>query len=143
VVTPPPDETTPPDPDPPLRADPEDPTRPPAALHSDLREVKTRPERAFNIGATLGLVLATATFIFLVQNRQSTRFDWLWFDFSLPLWVALVGALVTGAVLVVTGFAVHRRRVRRMARRDQAAARLEDALPGDPPAPRGWRPLRS
>lgn len=103
--------------------------------------MRTRPERAFNVGATLGLVLATATFVFLVQNRRSTRFDWLWFDFTLPLWVALVGALVVGALLVVAGLAVHRRRRRRIGRRARAAARLEDALPGEP-APRGWRPLR-
>jgi len=122
-----------------------DPTRPPAALATDLREVRTRPERAFNMGAVLGLMLATATFIFLVQNRGSTRFHWLWFDFHLPLWIALVAALVTGAVLVVSAFAVHRRRRRRIARREQAASRLEDALVGEPPttrpSPRG--PMQS
>jgi uncharacterized integral membrane protein len=133
-----PDQRPPADPD--GRAEPGgDPTRPPAALATDLREVRTRPERAFNAGAALGLVLATATFVFLVQNRQSTEFDWLWFDFTLPLWVALVGALVTGALLVLTALAVHRRRRRRIARREQAASRLEDALVGEPPASRRRR----
>ena len=126
--------------DPPARTEPvEDPTRPPAALATDLREVRTRPERAFNAGAALGLLLATATFIFLVQNRGSTEFDWLWFDFTLPLWVALVGALVTGALLVVTALAVHARRRHRIARREQAASRLEDALVGEQPARRRRR----
>jgi len=120
VVTLPPDETT---------------------LHGDLREMRSRPERAFNLGAALGLALATAVFVFLVQNRRPTRFAWLWFDFTLPLWVALVGALVAGALLVVAALAVHRRRRRRIARRADAAARLEDALPGGPAAG-GWRPLR-
>ena len=139
-MTLPPEETPPQPPAPAPAAD--DPDRPPAALHSDLREVRSRPERAFNAGAAIGLALATATFIFLVQNRRSTRFDWLWFDFTLPLWVALVGALVVGALFVVAGLAVHRRRVRRIARREQAAARLSDALPGEAPRTRGWRPLR-
>jgi uncharacterized integral membrane protein len=107
---------------------PDDPNRPPAALATDLRSVRSRPERAFNVGVAVGLVLATATFIFLVQNRQATQFDWLWFDFTLPLWVALVGALGVGALLVVTGVLVHGRRRRRITRREQAAARLEDAI---------------
>ena len=114
---------------------PDDPARPPAALASDLREVRTRPERAFNAGAVLGLVLATAAFIFLVQNGQPTDFDWLWFDFTLPLWIALLGALVVGALLVVAALAVHHRRRRRIARREQAAARLEDALTAERPPP--------
>ena len=118
----------------PPRAD--DAARPPAALATDLREVRTRPERAFNAGAVLGLSLATAAFIFLVQNAQPTEFDWLWFDFTLPLWIALLGALVVGALLVVAALAVHQRRRRRIARREQAAARLEDALTGERP-PRG------
>lgn len=119
-----------------------DPDRPPAALADDLRQVRSRPERAFNVGAALGLTLATATFIFLVQNRQATDFDWLWFDFTLPLWIALAAALVTGALLVVTALAVHARRTRRIARRDQAAARLEDALVGEQPASEPAAPRR-
>ena len=104
------------------------------ALAKDLREVRTRPERAFNLGAVLGLTLAVATFIFLVQNSGRTDFEWLWFDFELPLWMALLGALVVGAVLVLTGLAVHRRRRRRIGRRERAAGRLEEALTGDQPA---------
>jgi len=113
----------------------DDRARPPAALASDLREVRTRPERAFNVGAALGLGLATASFIFLVQNGQPTAFDWLWLDFTLPLWIALLGALVVGALLVVTALAVHARRRRRIARREQAAARLEDAITAEPAVP--------
>jgi uncharacterized integral membrane protein len=101
------------------------------ALAKDLRDVRSKPERAFNIGAALGLTLAVATFIFLVQNNGPTDFEWLWFDFELPLWAALVGALVTGALLILTALAVHRRRRRRIGRRDRAAGRLEQALVGD------------
>ena len=102
-----------------------------ATLAEDLREVKSKPERAFNLGAALGLTLAVATFVFLVQNSGPTDFEWLWFDFELPLWAALVGALVTGALLVLTALAVHRRRRKRIGRRDRAAGRLEQALVGD------------
>ena len=103
--------------------------------------MRTRPERAFNIGAALGLALATAAFIFLLQNGQETEFDWLWFDFRMPLWIALAGALVVGALLVVAAWAVHRRRRRRIARREQAASRLEDALVGERPARRPRGPM--
>jgi uncharacterized integral membrane protein len=125
-----------------IPAEPTDPTRPPESLATDLREVRTRPERAFNLGAALGLLLATATFIFLLQNGQETQFDWLWFDFTMPLWIALAGALVTGALLMVTAWAVHRRRRRRIARREQAASRLEDAIAGERPARRPRGPMQ-
>lgn len=117
-----------------VSASPDDPNRPPEALKTDLRFVRSRPERAFNIGVALGLLLATGTFIFLVQNRRATHFQWLWIHFTLPLWVALVGALVVGAALVVIALAVHALRRRRITRREQAAARLEDAIvPPEPP----------
>lgn len=102
-------------------------------LSADLREVRTKPERAFNLGAVLGLTLAVATFIFLVQNSGRTEFEWLWFDFTLPLWIALVGALVTGALLVLTALAVRARRRRRIGRRERAAGRLEQAIASEPP----------
>jgi hypothetical protein len=35
-----------------------------------------RPERAFNVGATLGILVTVAAVIFVLQNRQSTGFDW-------------------------------------------------------------------
>jgi uncharacterized integral membrane protein len=111
-----------------------------ADLSADLREVRTRPERAFNLGAALGLTLAVATFIFLVQNGGRTEFEWLWFDFTLPLWIALVGALVTGALLVLTVLAVRARRRRRIGRRERAAGRLEQAIASEPP--RGTPPPR-
>jgi uncharacterized integral membrane protein len=102
-------------------------------LSADLHEVRTRPERAFNLGAALGLTLAVATFIFLVQNNGRTEFEWLWFDFTLPLWIALVGSLVTGALLILTALAVHARRRRRIGRRERAAGRLEEAIASEPP----------
>jgi uncharacterized integral membrane protein len=99
------------------------------ALAQDLAEVQRgRPERAFNVGVLLGVLLAVAAIVFIVQNAQSTEFDWLWLDFELPLWTALVGAMAVGVILVVVVFAVHERRQRRISRRQDAASRLRRAI---------------
>ena len=105
------------------------------ALTHDLDEVERgRPERAFNVGATLGILVTVAAVVFVLQNRQSTGFDWLWFDFELPLWTALLGAVGVGVVLVMTILAVHARRQRRIGRRRDAAGRLRRALGRDRPS---------
>jgi uncharacterized integral membrane protein len=99
------------------------------SLAHDVDEVERgRPERAFNFGATLGVVVTVAALIFVLQNRQSTTFDWLWLDFELPLWIALLGAVGVGVVLVLTILAVHARRRRRIRRRRDAAGRLRQAV---------------
>src|SRR5918995_1728324 len=75
----------------------------------------------------LGILVTVAAVIFVLQNRQSTSFDWLWLDFDLPLWTALLGAVGVGIVLVMTILAVHARRQRRIGRRRDAAGRLRPA----------------
>jgi uncharacterized integral membrane protein len=109
------------------------------SLERDVDEVERgRPERAFNVGVTVGIVVTVAAVIFVLQNRQSTRFDWLWLDFELPLWIALLGAVGVGVVLVLTILAVHARRRRRVRRRRDAAGRLRRAVARDrPPAGAG------
>jgi uncharacterized integral membrane protein len=109
-----------------------------SSLTHDVDEVERgRPERAFNIGAALGMLVTVAAAIFVLQNRQSTTFDWLWLDFELPLWTALVGAVGVGIVLVLTILAVHARRRRRVRRRRDAAGRLRRAVA------RGRRPAET
>jgi uncharacterized integral membrane protein len=123
---------TPPAPPPPSAA--ERPAQP--SLAGDLAEVQRgRPDRAFNLGLVLGIVVTVAAAVFVVQNNQSTHFDWLWFDFELPLWTALLGAMAVGVLLLVIGFVVHERRQRRIGRRQDAAGRLRRALgpAGEPP----------
>jgi uncharacterized integral membrane protein len=110
-----------------------------ASLERDVDEVERgRPERAFNVGVTVGILVTVAAVIFVLQNRQSTTFDWLWLDFELPLWIALLGAVGVGVVLVLTILAVHARRRRRIRRRRDAAGRLRRAVArGRPPADPG------
>jgi uncharacterized integral membrane protein len=131
---------------------PSEPSAPPAApaepdvdvgagpegrsLRSDLHEVAgARPERAFNVGAVLGIVLTVAAVVFVVQNSGATDFEFLWFDFSLPLWTVLVGTLAVGVLLTLAAFGLHRRRRRRIGRREEATGRLERALTTDDPDP--------
>jgi uncharacterized integral membrane protein len=121
------------------RAEPVEPAAPTrsGSLRTDLDEVaRARPERSFNVGAAVGTVLAVAAVVFVVQNSHATDFEWLWFDFSLPLWTVLVGSLVLGALAAVAGFAIHRRRRRRIERRREATGRLREALPEEPARPR-------
>jgi uncharacterized integral membrane protein len=106
------------------------------SLARDVDEVERgRPERAFNIGVTIGIVVTVAAVIFVLQNRGSTTFDWLWLEFELPLWIALLGAVGVGVVLVLTILAVHARRRRRIRRRRDAAGRLRRAVARDRPPP--------
>lgn len=99
------------------------------SLERDVDEVERgRPERAFDVGVTVGIVVTVAAVIFVLQNRRSTTFDWLWLDFELPLWIALLGAAGVGVVLVLTILAVHARRRRRIRRRRDAAGRLRRAV---------------
>jgi uncharacterized integral membrane protein len=109
------------------------------SLERDVDEVERgSPERAFDVGVTVGIVVTVAAVIFVLQNRQSTTFDWLWLDFELPLWIALLGAVGVGVVLVLTILAIHARRRRRVRRRRDAAGRLRRAVARDrPPAGAG------
>lgn len=114
-----------------------------STLVGDLQEVeRAKPERAFNVGMVLGVLVAMAAAVFIVQNSQSAGFDWLWFDFSMPLWAALVGAIAVGVILTATALAVHHRRRRRIGRRTEATDRLRRFLSrnrGSEQAPSGRR----
>jgi uncharacterized integral membrane protein len=109
-------------------------------LERDVDEVERgSPERAFDVGVTVGILVTVAAVIFVLQNRQSTTFDWLWLDFELPLWIALLGAVGVGVVLVLTILAVHARRRRRIRRRREAAGRLRSAVARARPPPETHR----
>ena len=107
----------------------EQPPRGDTALAGDLDVVQRgRPERAFNVGITVGVIATVAAVIFMVQNGQSTQFDWLWFDFELPLWTVLIGGIALGVALLAAVLLVHWYRQRRIERRRRAGGRLRRAL---------------
>jgi uncharacterized integral membrane protein len=54
--------------------------------------------------------------IFIVQNTEDVRFDFLWLNFTWPLWLYTIVVAVFGA-LVWFGLGVMRRHRRRKARR--------------------------
>lgn len=59
-------------------------------------------------------IIAIAALIFVFQNTESVTFDYLWFDFSAPLWIMLIVFAAVGAVVF---WGAARRRARR-AKRD-------------------------
>jgi uncharacterized integral membrane protein len=111
----------------------EQPPRSDTALAADLDVVQRgRPERAFNIGVTVGVIATVAAVFFMIQNGQSTQFDWRWFNFDLPLWTVLIGGIAIGAVLLAAVLLVRRHRQHRIERRQQAGGRLRRALGAGP-----------
>lgn len=65
----------------------------------------TEQVRRFGPPAVIGL----AALLFVLQNTNSTRFEFLWFDFDMPLWVMLVLFAGVGAI-VLYGVQVRRRK---------------------------------
>lgn len=66
------------------------------------------------IGAGSGIA---ALVIFMLQNWQSTQVNFLWFDFTWPLWLVILFSAAFGA-LIWFGLGVLRRHRRRKARRE-------------------------
>ncbi len=52
-------------------------------------------------------IIAIVALLFIVQNTESARFDFLWFDFNWPLWAMLLVFMAIGA-LAASGIS-HRR----------------------------------
>ncbi len=64
------------------------------------------------------LVLAAVLLIFIFQNTQDVKVDWLIFDATSPLWLLLLVTAIAGALLAeVAGWLLRRRRDRREGRR--------------------------
>lgn len=59
------------------------------------------------------VLLAIAALLFVVQNTESVRFNFLWFEFRWPLWIMLVVFMAVG---VVVFYGVARRRRARKSR---------------------------
>lgn len=65
----------------------------------------------------IGGILAAALVAFIVQNTETISFDWLFWSFKMPLWLALV---ITALLSFLIGqlALMWRRHRRRKARRD-------------------------
>jgi len=68
-------------------------------------------------GAIASLGGIAVLVIFIVQNTEDVRFDFLWITFTWPLWLYTILVALVGA-LVWFGLGVMRRHNRRKERRD-------------------------
>jgi len=68
-------------------------------------------------GAIASLIGVAVLVIFVVQNTEDVRFDFLFLDFTWPLWLYTIMVALFGA-LVWFGLGVMRRHQRRKERRD-------------------------
>jgi uncharacterized integral membrane protein len=67
-------------------------------------------------GAIASLSGLGVLLIFIIQNTEDVHFDFLWIDFTWPMWVYTIVVALFGA-LVWFGFGVVRRHRRREERR--------------------------
>ena len=67
-------------------------------------------------GAIASLSGLAVLVIFIVQNTEDVRFDFLWLHFTWPLWLYTIVVALVGA-LVWFGLGVMRRHARRKERR--------------------------
>jgi uncharacterized integral membrane protein len=81
-----------------------------------------RPGRSLGAGLIASLVGGGLLLVFIVQNRNDVRFDFLWWGFTWPLWLYTIVTAALGAFVWI-GLGVLRRHRRRVARR---ADRRED-----------------
>jgi uncharacterized integral membrane protein len=68
-------------------------------------------------GAIATLVGVAVLVVFVVQNTEDVRFDFLWLNFTWPLWLYTIVVAMFGA-LIWFGLGVMRRHRRRKERRE-------------------------
>ncbi len=82
----------------------------------DLDTDATESKAGIGAGAIASLTGLGVLLIFILQNRQSITLQFLFWDFTWPVWLYTIVVAVFGA-LVWLGLGVMRRRRRRKARR--------------------------
>ena len=70
-----------------------------------------------SLGAIASLGGIAVLVVFIVQNTEDVRFDFLWINFTWPLWLYTIVVALVGA-LVWFGLGVMRRHNRRKERRE-------------------------
>ena len=76
-----------------------------------------RGGRKLGAGAITSLTGIGVLLVFIVQNRDDVRFDFLFFSFTWPLWLYTIVTAVFGSIVWI-GLGVMRRHRRRVARRE-------------------------
>ncbi len=72
----------------------------PLAAHEELRVPHTRTSTAWALAA-VGTFVVLLMLVFILQNTQRTRLNFLWFHGSPPLGAALLLSAVIGALIVL------------------------------------------
>ena len=67
------------------------------------RPAAPRGLRSFPGGFVVGVVIAVAVTLLIIQNGESTQLDWLAFHFQAPLWIMLLLTLAAGGVIAEAG----------------------------------------
>jgi uncharacterized integral membrane protein len=80
-------------------------------------EQEARRGRQIGAGAIAALSGGGVLLVFIIQNRDDVRFDFLFWHFTWPLWLYTIVTAVFGA-LVWLGLGILRRHRRRKARRE-------------------------
>ncbi len=88
-----------------------------AANQEGVANQEVRSRRQLGAGAIASLTGVGVLLIFIVQNTDDVRFDFLVFHFTWPLWLYTIVTALFGAVVWI-GFGVIRRHRRRVERRD-------------------------
>jgi uncharacterized integral membrane protein len=71
-------------------------------------------------GGVIGLgLIAAAVLLFVIQNTQDVEVEFLWFDFTWPLWLLLVVTIVLSCVGWVLAGILRRHRRRKDRREDR------------------------
>jgi uncharacterized integral membrane protein len=82
------------------------------------RSAGSSNSKKLGLGAIASLTGIGALLIFIVQNTEDVRFDFLFLNFTWPLWLYTIVTALIGA-LVWFGLGVMRRHRRREERRDR------------------------
>ena len=80
-------------------------------------QTQQQGRRQLGAGAIASLTGLGALLVFILQNRNDVRFDFLWLSFTWPLWLYTIVTAVFGA-MVWLGLGILRRHRRRVARRE-------------------------
>jgi len=79
--------------------------------------------RRFGPPAIIGLI----ALLFVLQNTERAEFNFLWFEFGLPLWIMLLIFMAAGAIIAY-GITrrIKSRKKRRAKRAEEAAAEADE-----------------